>query len=88
MSDLTSPDPSTKLRPEEARRLLAVVRDLAHEKEPEGHVYGTVPPRKAARVFVAALEQHPYLTLRNLIFALEEAGHAALEDCDQVDRVT
>jgi hypothetical protein len=66
------------LRPGEVDRLLDVVRELAHERKPEGHLYATVPPRKAACAFVAALEEHPYLTLRQLIFALEEAGHAAV----------
>lgn len=76
-SDLTHNTGTSGLRENEARRLLAVVRDLAHEREPDRHTYSTVPPRKAAGVFVAALEEHPYLTLRNLIFALEEAGHRA-----------
>jgi hypothetical protein len=74
-SELMSEPSPDGLRPEEVRRLLAVVRDLAQKRTPGGHTYSAVPPRKAAQVFVAALNEDPYLTLRNLIFALEEVGH-------------
>jgi len=80
MSSSTRTPGPDGLRPGEVDRLLDVVRELAHERKPEGHLYATVPPRKAARACVAALEEHPYLTLRHLIFAFEEAGHAAVLD--------
>lgn len=80
MSELTKPSRQERLQPEEVMRLLDVVRELAAEQEPDGHRYATTKPRQAARAFVAALREDPYLTYRALIFALEEAGHAALLD--------
>lgn len=76
-SNLMDAPARTSLRTEEAVRLLAVVRNLAQEQTPEEVVDGTVQPRKAARELVIALEESPFLTLRHLIFALEEADHRA-----------
>ncbi|PQJ33606.1 hypothetical protein BSZ35_02430 [Salinibacter sp. 10B] len=77
MDNLITDSQRYSLRPAQVERLLDVVRDLAREQPAGQPGETTIPAQKAARMFATALEENPYLVLRNLIFALEEVGHRA-----------
>jgi len=72
---------SSRLQPEDIHQILEVVRALAlrYSISPTNS-----PPvaglRGDVRGFVQRLEHNPCLTLRVLIFALEDVGHRALQE--------
>lgn len=69
-----------QLQPDDAGQVLEVVRRLAlkySDPPPDSLPDPNLPA--TVRGFVRMLERHPCLTLRVLIFALEDAGHRALE---------
>jgi hypothetical protein len=69
-----------RLQLDEVERLRDVAEDLAADRDPDGVLYTSRRSREAARAFVAALQEEPTQTLRELTQALRQARIDARED--------